>query len=79
MRELESTPISADERHRYEQFGSPLSLFADRYVARTLGHNPVVILIFAPVLAILWKGLSEKDREPSAPMKAHAECDSQAR
>ena len=97
IRELDSTPISADERHRvvallavitltvpfwacYEQFGSSLSLFADRHLARTLGQfeipaswfqsvNPVVILIFAPVLAILWKSLSEGNREPSAPMK----------
>jgi proton-dependent oligopeptide transporter, POT family len=64
----------------YEQFGSSLSLFADRHVARTLGHfeipaswfqsiNPVVILIFAPMLACLWNVLCQKDREPSAPVK----------
>jgi POT family proton-dependent oligopeptide transporter len=64
----------------YEQFGSSLSLFADRHLARTLGHfeipaswfqsiNPVVILIFAPVVAFLWQVLRKKDREPSAPMK----------
>ncbi len=64
----------------YEQFGSSLSLFADRHIARTLGHfeipaswfqsvNPVVILLFAPVLAVLWDALRAKDREPSAPMK----------
>ena len=64
----------------YEQFGSSLSLFADRHVARTLGHfeipaswfqsiNPVVILLFAPVLAFLWEWLRKRNREPSAPRK----------
>ncbi|MGC9197752.1 MAG: peptide MFS transporter [Acidobacteriaceae bacterium] len=64
----------------YEQVGSSLSLFADHHIARNLGHfvvpaswfqsiNPVVILIFAPVLAILWENLERKNREPSAPSK----------
>jgi POT family proton-dependent oligopeptide transporter len=64
----------------YEQFGSSLSLFADRHIARTLGHfeipaswfqsiNPVVILLFAPVLAFLWEWLRKRNREPSAPSK----------
>lgn len=64
----------------YEQFGSSLSLFADRRIARTLGHfeipatwfqsiNPVVILVFAPVLAFLWQWLERRNREPSAPTK----------
>jgi POT family proton-dependent oligopeptide transporter len=64
----------------YEQFGSSLSLFADRHIARTLGHfeipaswfqsiNPVVILVFAPVLAFLWQLLERRNREPSAPTK----------
>ncbi len=64
----------------YEQVGSSLSLFADKHVARTLGHfvipaswfqsiNPIVILAFAPLLALLWKYLERKRREPSAPTK----------
>jgi proton-dependent oligopeptide transporter, POT family len=64
----------------YEQFGSSLSLFADRHIARTLGQfeipaswfqsiNPVVILVFAPVLAFLWEWLRKRNREPSAPSK----------
>jgi proton-dependent oligopeptide transporter, POT family len=64
----------------YEQFGSSLSLFADRHIARTLGHfeipaswfqsiNPVVILAFAPVLVFLWQWLERRNREPSAPRK----------
>ena len=64
----------------YEQFGSSLSLFADRHIARTFGRfeiptswfqsiNPIVILVFAPVLAILWNWLRRLDREPSAPKK----------
>ncbi len=64
----------------YEQVGSSLSLFADHHIARTLGHfvvpaswfqsiNPVVIVMFAPVLAVLWEYLEKRDREPSAPNK----------
>lgn len=64
----------------YEQVGSSLSVFADRHLARTIGHfevpaswfqsiNPVVILAFAPLLAITWKYLQKLGREPSAPTK----------
>jgi len=67
----------------YEQVGSSLSLFADRHVARNLGAfviptswfqsiNPVVILVFAPLLAFLWEYLEKKRREPSAPAKMAA-------
>jgi POT family proton-dependent oligopeptide transporter len=61
----------------YEQVGSSLSLFADRHIARTLGSflipaswfqsiNPIVILLFAPVLAWLWERWRKVDREPAA-------------
>lgn len=61
----------------YEQFGSSLSLFADRHIDRSLSGfvipaswfqsiNPVVILIFAPMLAYAWTWLQKKNREPSA-------------
>jgi proton-dependent oligopeptide transporter, POT family len=64
----------------YEQFGSSLSLFADRHIARTLGHfeipaswfqsiTPLVILLFAPLLAFLWEWLRKRNQEPSAPSK----------
>ena len=64
----------------YEQFGSSLSLFADRHIARNLGRfeipaswfqsiNPVVILLFAPVAAGLWEWLRRRGKEPSAPRK----------
>lgn len=64
----------------YEQVGSSLSLFADRHIARTLGRflipaswfqsiNPIVILLFAPVLAWLWERWRKVDREPAAVSK----------
>ncbi|HEY1501253.1 MAG TPA: peptide MFS transporter [Acidobacteriaceae bacterium] len=64
----------------YEQFGSSLSLFADRHIARTLGQfeipaswfqsiNPIVILAFAPLVAFLWQWREKRNREPSAPSK----------
>ena len=64
----------------YEQVGSSLSLFADRHIARELGAfliptswfqsiNPIVILIFAPLLAYLWRRLEIINKEPSAPLK----------
>jgi POT family proton-dependent oligopeptide transporter len=64
----------------YEQVGSSLSLFADRHIARDLGSflipaswfqsiNPVVILVFAPLLALLWKRLESINKEPAAPLK----------
>jgi POT family proton-dependent oligopeptide transporter len=64
----------------YEQFGSSLSLFADRHLLRTIGIfeipaswfqsiNPVVILLFAPLVALLWERLRKQNREPSAPAK----------
>lgn len=64
----------------YEQFGSSLSLFADRHIARTLGSfeipaswfqsiNPIVILVFAPLLVSLWQWMERRHREPSEPSK----------
>jgi POT family proton-dependent oligopeptide transporter len=68
----------------YEQVGSSLSLFADRHLTRTLGNfvipaswfqsiNPVVILLFAPLLAWLWEYLQRKHRAPEAPPKMTVE------
>ena len=62
----------------YEQAGSSLTLFADRNTHRViLGHEfpaswyqsvqPVVVIILAPIFALLWVRLGE--REPSSPAK----------
>ena len=62
----------------YEQAGSTLNLFADRSTNNTLlGHSfpaswyqslpPLFIILFAPVFAILWVRLG--DRNPSSPAK----------
>jgi POT family proton-dependent oligopeptide transporter len=62
----------------YEQAGSTLNLFADRSTNNTiLGHSfpaswyqslpPLFIILFAPVFALLWVRLG--DRNPSSPAK----------
>jgi POT family proton-dependent oligopeptide transporter len=64
----------------YEQTGSSLSLFTDRYANRhILGFdvpasmfqsvNAAYILIFGPVIAALWIALAKRGREPSTPAK----------
>jgi proton-dependent oligopeptide transporter, POT family len=66
----------------YEQAGSSLNLFADRYTDRVIGVfnfiiptewfqslNPAFIIIFAPVLAWLWVALAKRNLNPSAPAK----------
>ena len=64
----------------YEQFGSSLSLFADHHIDRMLGNfripaswfqsiNPVVIIGFAPLLAIYWQRREIGDRSVSTPYK----------
>ena len=64
----------------YEQFGSSLSLFADHHVDRNLGNfqvpaswfqsiNPVVIIGFAPLLAIYWQRRQKNSRPTSTPQK----------
>jgi POT family proton-dependent oligopeptide transporter len=62
----------------YEQAGSTLTLFADRYTRLTLfgfsfpsswfqSVQPVCVILFAPVFAWLWRRLGT--REPSSPAK----------
>ncbi|MBV9911983.1 MAG: MFS transporter, partial [Sinobacteraceae bacterium] len=57
-----------------------LNLFADRYIDRVIfGHvlpagvlqgvNPLLIIIFAPVLASVWLALGRRGRDLSAPAK----------
>jgi POT family proton-dependent oligopeptide transporter len=66
----------------YEQAGSSLNLFAERYTDRTLGWlhfvvptgwfqslNPAYIIIFAPVFAWMWVALAKRNLNPSAPAK----------
>jgi POT family proton-dependent oligopeptide transporter len=64
----------------FEQAGSSLNLFAERYTARELlgivipaeafqSLNPVYILIFAPFFSALWINLGRRNLDPSIPMK----------
>jgi POT family proton-dependent oligopeptide transporter len=59
----------------FEQAGSSLNLFADRYVdapvpASTLqAINPGYIILLGPVFAALWTMLGRRGLEPSAPAK----------
>ena len=64
----------------FEQAGSSLSLYTDKFIDRTIGDfeipaswflsiNPVCIILFAPLFSILWRELARKRREPSLPVK----------
>ncbi|SOB78635.1 proton-dependent oligopeptide transporter, POT family [Sphingomonas guangdongensis] len=64
----------------FEQAGSSLTLFADRNTdlnilgyqmpaAQTQVFNALFIVIFAPIMAILWTKLAERGREPTIPVK----------
>jgi POT family proton-dependent oligopeptide transporter len=66
----------------YEQAGSSLNLFADRYTDRSIdllnfviptgwfqSLNPAYIIIFAPVFAWGWVALAKRNLNPSAPAK----------
>jgi proton-dependent oligopeptide transporter, POT family len=64
----------------YEQMGASFNLFAQRYTERHLfgwevpagvlqAVNPLFIIIFAPVLAVLWLFLGRHNRDLSAPAK----------
>jgi POT family proton-dependent oligopeptide transporter len=62
----------------YEQAGSSLNLFAERYTDRALGSfvipaswfqslNPAFVMAFAPLLAWVWIALARRHLKPSAP------------
>jgi POT family proton-dependent oligopeptide transporter len=62
----------------YEQAGSSLNLFAERYTDRALGSflipaswfqslNPAFVIAFAPLIAWLWIALGRRHLNPSAP------------
>lgn len=60
----------------FEQAGGSLNLYTDRFVE--IGNipasvfqsiNPIYIILFAPLFAMLWQWLGSKGLEPSAPAK----------
>jgi POT family proton-dependent oligopeptide transporter len=67
----------------FEQAGSTLNLFAERYTDRVMDSfggwvipsewlqaiNPLFIIIFAPVFSWLWLALAKRNLNPSAPVK----------
>jgi POT family proton-dependent oligopeptide transporter len=65
----------------FEQAGSSLTLFADRNTDRsvfglfsisapqTQNFNPISIVLFAPLMSLLWLGLAKRGLEPSIPVK----------
>tara|TARA_R110002072_G_scaffold105301_1_gene230147 strand:+ start:103959 stop:105584 length:1626 start_codon:yes stop_codon:yes gene_type:complete len=64
----------------FEQAGSTLNLFADRFTDRTIlgweiptsyfqSVNSLFIIIFAPFFGALWVWLGRRNMEPSSPMK----------
>ena len=64
----------------FEQAGSSLTIFADRQVDRTLGSfevkttwfqsvNAICVVLFAPVMAMLWQFLGRRHMEPDSPVK----------
>jgi len=64
----------------FEQAGSSLNLFAERYTDRNLfgwlmpaswlqSVNPIFIILLAPVFGWLWVALAQKNLEPSTPVK----------
>ena len=64
----------------FEQTGSSLNLFADRYTDRTIfgwdmpagvlqNINPFFIIVFSPVFAALWVNLGRRNLDPLAPAK----------
>lgn len=64
----------------FEQAGSSLNLFAERYTDRLIGTfevpagwfqtlNPAFIIILAPLVASLWVALARRQMDPSTPAK----------
>ena len=66
----------------YEQAGSSMSLFAERYTDRVIGRldfviptgwfqslNSIFIILFAPLFAWAWIALAKRNLNPSAPAK----------
>lgn len=64
----------------FEQAGASLTLFADRQTDRVIfgwempasyfqSINPLAIIIFAPLFAVLWTKLGQRNLEPPSPLK----------
>ena len=64
----------------FEQAGSTLNLFADRFTDREMfgfvvpagalqAVNPLFIIIFAPLFGAMWVWLARKNLDPSSPVK----------
>ncbi|MFQ5635384.1 MAG: peptide MFS transporter [Gammaproteobacteria bacterium] len=64
----------------FEQAGSSLNLFAERYTDRLVGTfeipagwfqslNPAFIILLAPVYSAMWVGLARRQLDPSTPAK----------
>jgi proton-dependent oligopeptide transporter, POT family len=60
----------------FEQAGGSMSLFTDRFVDRGgtpaslfQSINPIIIIVMAPIFAMLWQWLGKAGKEPSAPAK----------
>ncbi len=64
----------------FEQAGSSLNLFAERFTDRTIGgfetpagwfqvFNPLFIITLAPVVAMVWVALARRGQNPSLPAK----------
>jgi len=65
----------------FEQAGSSLTLFADRNTDRSIfglftisapqtqNFNPISIVLFAPLMSMLWTGLAKRGLEPTIPIK----------
>ena len=64
----------------FEQAGSSLNLFAERYTIREFGAfeipaawfqslNPIFIIVLAPLYSMLWVSLARRHLNPAAPLK----------
>ena len=64
----------------FEQSGSSLNLFAERYTIREFGAfsfpaewfqslNPFFIIVLGPLFAMLWTALARRNLDPSTPLK----------
>ena len=64
----------------FEQAGSSLNLFAERYTIREFGEfvipaawfqslNPIFIIVLAPLYSMLWVALARRHLNPAAPLK----------
>ncbi len=64
----------------FEQAGASLTLFADQQTDRHIfgfempaswfqSVNPLAIIVFAPIFAMLWTGLGKRNKEPASPLK----------